>query len=210
MRTPPSGGAVLRAQPSRAARPCPSQPGHDLGPLAQAARAGDNTAWTRLIERLDGTLRSVARSYRLPPADVDDAVQTVWLLAYTRIAQLREPRAIASWLVTMTRRECLRLLQGPVREQLTDDPELGMSPRDDEPDARLLEAERRTAFARALTALPDRHRRLMTLLAAEPALDYERISDILGMPQGSIGPTRGRCLARLGRDRQLRALSHGG
>jgi DNA-directed RNA polymerase specialized sigma24 family protein len=32
---------------------------------------------------------------------------------------------------------------------------------------------------------------------ADPPASYEDISDELGLPIGSIGPTRGRCLARL-------------
>ena len=38
---------------------------------------------------------------------------------------------------------------------------------------------------------------LLALLVASPPLSYEEIGARLGMPVGSIGPTRGRCLKKL-------------
>ena len=35
------------------------------------------------------------------------------------------------------------------------------------------------------------------MLMSDPPVSYAEISDELGLPIGSIGPTRGRCLARL-------------
>jgi RNA polymerase sigma factor (sigma-70 family) len=174
--------------------------------LVHAARAGDNAAWTRLVERFDGSLRDIARSYRLDPTDIDDVMQATWLRLFKHIERLREPAGVAGWLATTTRRESLRRLQGPVREQLTDDPQGGEPPDSEGPEDKLLAAERRAILARALATLPDRHRRLMTLLAAKPSLDYRQISSILAMPIGSIGPTRARCLARLARNGELQAL----
>lgn len=169
-----------------------------LAELVRAAGAGDGRAWERLHARLDPTLRSIARSYRLSPSDVDDAVQATWVQLVSHIGRLRDPAAVAGWLATTTRRECLRLLQAPVRERLTDDPELG-----DGADAfadplhELLAAERRVALAGALGTLPRRHRRLMVLLLAQPTMDYDTVSTTLGMPRGSIGPIRKRSIARL-------------
>jgi hypothetical protein len=61
-------------------------------------------------------------------------------------------------------------------------------------------------LTRALATLPDRHGRLMTLLLTQPTLDYQKISDRLAMPVGSIGPIRARSLARLSHHPELRAL----
>ena len=57
-----------------------------------------------------------------------------------------------------------------------------------------------------MRGLPDRHRRLMLLLAAEPDLEYRRIGAALDMPVGSIGPIRQRCMDRLRRDGRVQAL----
>jgi RNA polymerase sigma factor (sigma-70 family) len=203
---PNSPQQSLRALPGHGASSQPPRPERELVELVLAARAGDSSAWTKLIDRFDRILRSIARSYRLAPEDVDDVVQATWLDLLQDIERLREPAAIAGWLATATRRKAMRLLQVRVREHLTDDP--GVSDRPDlhGPEASVLASERRAVLARALATLPDRHRRLMTLLLTQPMLDYREISDRLAMPVGSIGPIRARSLARLSRHPQLRAL----
>ena len=64
-------------------------------------------------------------------------------------------------------------------------------------DERLLAAERAQVVRDALSRLPSRWQRLLELLMADPPMPYADISDELGLPMGSIGPTRGRCLAQL-------------
>lgn len=175
--------------------------------LIGSARAGDNRAWERLHARFTPMLRSIAHSYRLSSSDIDDAVQTTWLRLLSHIGRLREPAALAGWLATTVRRECLRLLQRPTREYVTDDPQLGE--RVDlvaDPERELLASERRVLLMHALDALPERHRRLMVLLLTQPKMDYETVSATLGMPRGSIGPIRARSLARLQGDPQLRSV----
>jgi DNA-directed RNA polymerase specialized sigma24 family protein len=112
--------------------------------------------------------------------------------------------------VTIARRNALRLLQRPVREQLSDDPALGDVPDWNLPETNVLAAERRDALAEALASLPERHRELMTVLATRPALDYRQIGRLLDMPVGSIGPIRMRCLERLRGHGALRALAAAG
>ena len=177
----------------------------DLYSLVSAARSGDNLAWSRLVDRFDRMLRSVARSYRLSPQDTDDAVQATWIKLYEHIDRIRDHDAIAGWLATTVRREALRLLQTHVREIVTDD--LHASIDDHTPEHALLQRERRDVLDRALSTLPDRQRRLMTLIATDTAVDYRHISTTLDMPVGSIGPIRARSLARLQRHNELREFA---
>ena len=181
----------------------------DVAELVDAARAGDDAAWRCLVTRFERRLRDVVRSYRLSPADVDDVLQTTWLRLFTHLAQIREPAAIGGWLATTARRECLRVLQGPLREQLTDDPELGEQREPDGPETALLAAERHAVLNRALATLPERHRLLMTMLASDAAPDYQQISRTLAMPIGSIGPIRARSIARLLRHPELHGIRPG-
>jgi RNA polymerase sigma factor (sigma-70 family) len=199
--------AVGELTPRRSSQPAPisSEPDAALIALVYAARRGDNAAWRRLVERFDPMLRKVARSFRLAPCDVDDVLQETWVLLYRNIGGLREPAAIAGWLATTVRRRSLRLVQSQARVQLTDDPDLGAS-HEDTPEAIVLEAEQRDSFRKAVRELPDRQRRVLTVLAAQPSLDYEQIGGLLQMPIGSIGPTRARGLARLGGNVALRQL----
>jgi RNA polymerase sigma factor (sigma-70 family) len=176
--------------------------------LVRAACAGDDRAWERLYDRFSPMLRGIARSYRLSPSDVDDVLQNSWLRLFDHIDRIREPTAVAGWLATTTRRECLRLLQLPMRESPTADPDSGGTSESANPERELLAAERRVILARALATLPERHRKLMTMLVAQPDTDYEQLSTALAMPVGSIGPIRGRSLDRLRRHPELRSFCH--
>jgi RNA polymerase sigma factor (sigma-70 family) len=178
--------------------------------LLADARAGDGRAWERLYERFTPMLRAIARSYRLSASDVDDVVQVVWLRLLSNIGRLREPAAVGGWLRTTACRECLMLRRAPARELLSDDPALGDRAEPlgaHDPESVLLATERRDSLSRvlaeALAMLPERHRKLMTLLASESALDYRAVSVKLAMPLGSIGPTRARSIARLQRHPEL-------
>jgi RNA polymerase sigma factor (sigma-70 family) len=206
----PQAAAQLSTRPTRATTPIARRRhadcDHALVELLRAAQAGDDRAWERLYDRFNPMLTGIARGYRLAPSDVEDVVQSVWLALVDHIDCLRVPAAVGGWLATTTRRECLRVLQLPVREYVTDDPELGDARTATELDHELLAGERRDAVRRALATLPDHYRRLMMLLIAEPAIDYKELSRRLAMPVGSIGPIRARSLARLQRHPELRGL----
>jgi DNA-directed RNA polymerase specialized sigma24 family protein len=70
----------------------------------------------------------------------------------------------------------------------------------DEVDLALLTAERDAALWRAFKRLPARDQALLRLLTTDPAPTYEETGAALGMPIGSIGPTRARALERLRRE----------
>jgi RNA polymerase sigma factor (sigma-70 family) len=119
---------------------------------------------------------------------------------------LREPAAVKGWLATTARRQSLRVLQRRAREQPSDDPALGDDMRVVEPCAELIAAERRATLYSAVAQLPVSSRRLMTLLIARPDMSYEQVGEALGIPIGSIGPTRLRCISRLSHMCEIRAL----
>ena len=68
-----------------------------------------------------------------------------------------------------------------------------------DPDIRVLAEERDRVLWEAYARLPARCRVMLMLLTAEPSLSYKELSEVLDMPIGSIGPTRGRCLTALRR-----------
>ena len=171
--------------------------------LIAAARGGDCAAWEQLLQEFTPMLRSIARSFRLAPSDVDDVIQDTWIAMHANIDRLRNPSAVPGWLATTVRRRCLGLLQTANREQLTYElPVEGTDHRT--PEKAMLETERRQVFARAVGALPTQQRRVVTAIAARPDLDYQQLATLLQMPIGSLGPTRARGLASLERDDELR------
>jgi RNA polymerase sigma factor (sigma-70 family) len=176
--------------------------------LVEHAAHGDQEAWSELVTRFSPLLVGVIRRFRLSPAEADDVAQTVWLRLVEHLGQLREPRALPMWIVTTARREALRQLAGLRRDTLWDPlsaPPPGSST-DDDVDGGLLRQERHEALLAGLAELPDRHRRLLLLLVQDPPLSYGEISRRIGVPLGSIGPTRSRALDRLRRTPSIRAF----
>jgi DNA-directed RNA polymerase specialized sigma24 family protein len=122
---------------------------------------------------------------------------------------LRDPAALPGWLATTTRRECGRAVhaattRGAGGQVLIAEilPDIESAPVEQE----LLVAEQNAALRDAFTRLPPGCRRLLTLLIEDPPVPYAEISARLGIPAGSIGPSRRRCLDRLGRDPAILAL----
>lgn len=194
-------GMAAFGTPRRDPLPLPTR---DLAALVRAARGGDERAWDRLVRRFNPMLRRVIGGYRLTAAEAEDVLQITWTTAFTRLGALREPASIGAWLSTTARRTALGFLQVRVREFLTSDAFLFDGVADEDVESQVFAAERREALHDALSALPERQRSLLRLLATEE--NYSAISAVLAMPLGSIGPTRARALARLACDAGLSAF----
>ena len=177
--------------------------------LVSSARAGDNEAWDALVERYAPLIWSICRRYRLTEAEAADVGQNVWLYLVGQLDKLRDPAALAGWLVTTTQRECgraLRTAHGPQAAGHELDLETIPDKKTVTAEEGLLAAERHAALREAFTRLPPRYQQLLTFLMADPPVPYAKISARLGIPVGAIGPTRGRCLNKLRRDPAIAAL----
>jgi RNA polymerase sigma factor (sigma-70 family) len=175
-----------------------SSPALSSAALVQAARRRDPIAWKQLVERYDGMIRDICRAHRLAGADVDDVRQTVWLRAVEHLDRLQNPHRIGSWLATVARNECLRLLRHAARVRPCEDEVIHLVPDTREaPVERLLASERRGAVFSAVATLSASDRRLLGMLYHHSEPSYSDIGRVLSMPVGSIGPTRGRVLERL-------------
>jgi RNA polymerase sigma factor (sigma-70 family) len=168
--------------------------------LLEAAQQGSQRAWTALVERYTPLVTAIVLGFRLQRSDAEDVAQTVWLRLVEHLRDLREPRALPMWIVTITRNECLRLIRTSQRTRPfdpTDQPAVVDRAERIDPDERLLAAERRAALLAAIAELPVRQRDLLLLLVADPPVSYAEITARMGIPVGSIGPTRARALERL-------------
>ncbi len=168
--------------------------------LVEAAAHGDQGGWDELVTRYLPLMYSITRRYRLSAKDAEDVSQTVWLRLVEHLGDIRDPQALPGWIATTARNEALRVLSAhgrttPVDPQVTS--VLAGAADAGDVDEDLLQAERQQALRDGLAELSPRHRELLLLLVADPPLTYEDISSRLGMPIGSIGPTRARCLTRL-------------
>jgi RNA polymerase sigma factor (sigma-70 family) len=181
--------------------------------LVTRAAGSDEAAWHELVDRYAPLVWSICVRYQLGGADIEDVGQTVWLGLVEQLAneKLREPAALPGWLATTTQRECLRVVRArgkyDVFAAVPD--EGGMTAAADAMviEEEVLQAERNALLRAALAELPEADQRLLALLLRDPPLSYAKIGNILGMPPGSIGPTRQRCLRRLSRSPLLAGLS---
>jgi len=171
------------------------------GELLEAAARGDQGAWQALVDRYSTAIAAVTRAHRLDVADAGDVLQTTWLRLIEHRDRIREPNRLGAWLVTTARNECLRVLRHARRQIPVGDDLFTMALSQQSPTSSIeddvLVAERKAAVKEAVATLPVNHRSLIELLMADPAPSYEEVSAILRIPVGSIGPTRGRCLAKL-------------
>lgn len=184
--------------------------GADMGTLVVEARGGSQSAWNQLVERLLPLVTSLIRRHRVTGADADDVNQTVWLRLVEHLDRIEEPLALPGWLSTVTRNECLRMLQKRSR-MIPTDPQTSptFERSDNAPDMieALMITERHSALVDALLELPTERRELLLLLTEDPPLTYAEISQRCGIPVGSIGPTRARAIQQLRTSRALRHLA---
>ena len=181
--------------------------------LVTRAAGSDESAWHELVDRYAPLVWSICVRYQLGGADIEDVGQTVWLGLVEQLAneKLREPAALPGWLATTTQRECLRVVRArgkyEVFAAVPDDSGTPAAADTMVIEEEVLLAERNALLRAALAELPEADQRLLALLLRDPPLSYAEIGEILGMPPGSIGPTRQRCLRRLSRSPLLAGLS---
>lgn len=166
--------------------------------LVAAASKGDEQSWSELVDRFTRLVWSVARAHGLSEADAADVCQTTWLRLVEHIDGLRHPESVGSWLITAARRESYRVLRQLDREvpteEVDEDEDRPWPPAGSRP-----AAEPHAVLWDAFGALPDRCRRLLRVWATAVDAGYPEIASALGIPVGSIGPTRARCLKQLRR-----------
>jgi RNA polymerase sigma factor (sigma-70 family) len=172
----------------------------DFDPAAALAAAADGNqlAWSSIVSTYSGLVWSVAGAYRLSSVDAADVFQGTWLRLVEHLDDIRDPGHLGAWLATTARREALQLLRRAGRDLAVRDTGhavAGVLPTADE---ELLRIEEYQALRSAFGRLPGNCQCLLRLLFADPPAPYADIAAALGMPVGSIGPTRSRCLASLG------------
>ncbi len=170
-----------------------------LAVLLERARGGDDPAsLNAIVAELSPLLWQVARAQGLDRDTAEDVVQTTWLSLLRHLDTIRSAAALTAWLVTVAKREAWRVRRAGRGERPMEDwIESALPDPDPLPDEQLLVDDRRRALWRAVRQLPQRCQELLRIVAFVRRPDYSEVSATLGMPLGSIGPTRGRCLAKL-------------
>jgi RNA polymerase sigma factor (sigma-70 family) len=170
-------------------------------------RGGDRAAFDDLMKMLTPLLWHTVRSQGVDRVASEDVLQTVWLSLLRHADSVRDARTVVKWLLTSTRREAWRVRQHERNAPITREPVEGSPGAGDEwegattpeqdPVELVLLDQRQQQLWRDVQQLPPRCQALMRVIAFTDRPDYAQIAESLGMPVGSIGPTRGRCLAKL-------------
>ena len=164
----------------------------------QAAREGDRRAMDRLVAELTPLVWHVARANGLDRSVAEDVVQTVWLALFSQLAKLRDPKALAAWLITTTRREATHPFGRRVQPvPLSDEVAEAMPSTQPAPEDEAVRADRDRRVWRAFVRLPHRCQDLLRLTVLAGRAEYQLVAETLRMPRGSVGPTRGRCLDQM-------------
>jgi RNA polymerase sigma factor (sigma-70 family) len=169
------------------------------GRLFSLYRAGDGDQMAELVKILTPILWHTARAARLDTATAEDVLQTVWLTLVRKADTITEPLAVLQWMVVTTKREAWRVARTQARvrpEDLEADGALHSDDTESVEDA-VLRASSDHRLWQHVEGLPERCRALLRVIAFADRPDYAELAKALDMPQGSIGPTRGRCLAKL-------------
>jgi RNA polymerase sigma factor (sigma-70 family) len=186
-------------RPDSTSRPTvPTERSVRIAGLIAAARDGHDDAVGQIVTELSPLLWQVARAAGLSSEGAEDVLQSVWLLLLANLQSIHTPTSLTGWLVTTTRREAWRV-RGAERRQIPTDQDWLAAIPDHQPGAEALALadDQRRELWNALGKLSPRCQELLRIVAFVPRPSYDDVATALGMPLGSIGPTRGRCLAKL-------------
>jgi len=174
--------------------------------LVRGCLRGSEVAWGQLLGRYQRLIYSIPVRMGLTPDECSDVFQGVCSILLEKLETLRDPKMLSSWIMTTTRREALRVRRVGRREVPLPETEDGEPGDWAQVEVRieqdLLAVEREHNLRLAWERLDDRCRTILEALFFGPDQDYKRLSKLLDMPIGSIGPTRMRCLAHLRRELQ--------
>lgn len=172
--------------------------------LVRECRNGNQEAWNALIDKYKRLIYSIPVKYELPREDANDIFQSVCLDLYSELSRLREPRALAKWLIQTTLHKCIRVRQQQSRlsdEEITEE----LAPTSPAADSIVAEVELEQVLRDSIASLAPRCAQMIRMLFFEtPARPYGEIARELGLATGSIGFIRGRCLERLRKQLETR------
>jgi len=175
------------------------------GELVAACLEKNESAWEELLKRYGNLIYSTILKVQLPEDEVEEAFQSSIVAIHQQLPRLRDPDRLVSWIIGISYRQAINRIRSRRREMTVESLPEGwldqnslhsVSPElPDQTRVRLTDAQMtRESFA----DLTERCRRLLgSLFFEDPSPDYTEISQREGIPIGSIGPTRARCLEKL-------------
>jgi RNA polymerase sigma factor (sigma-70 family) len=166
--------------------------------LIQECLNGNEAAWSALIGKYKNLIFSIPVRYGFSEEDSADIFQAVSMDLLAELSSLREPNALAGWLIQVTRNKCFHRKQAQQRQKLQEVDDLDSYASPEEPKDFALQVQQEQMLREALLALSPRCQRLVRMLFFEmPARPYQQVAKELDLASGSIGFIRKRCLDKL-------------
>ncbi len=159
-------------------------------------RAGDAQALHTLVTTVTPLLWNVVRSCGLAPETAEDTVQTTWLRLVENVDRIESPEAVLGWLCTTAKREAWRVQKLVRSVDPVADLEPDLPTPHDPGQLAAMHDESRRLWEHFVTLSP-KCQQILRVVSMGGAPDYASLATAMGVPIGSIGPTRGRCLAAL-------------
>jgi RNA polymerase sigma factor (sigma-70 family) len=170
----------------------------------ESFRAGDRAAFDELVSVMTPLMWRTARGAGLDGTTAEDVIQTVWMVLLRSADSIRDGQSVVKWVLTSTRREAWRVSRRTRTDQQRSGAVFGVDaeevmdlPSAPMPEEQVFADDRQRRLWDHVGQLPARCRQLLGVIAFADRPDYAHLAEALGMPVGSIGPTRGRCLAKL-------------
>jgi RNA polymerase sigma factor (sigma-70 family) len=176
--------------------------GWDDTRLVKECLAGNEEAWSLLIDKYKALIYSIPVKYGLPSHESADVFQSTCMELLTRLPELREPRALPKWLMQVAHHQCHRLKRQQQR-LVSRDAETNLPDPVTPAIAEHLvqQTQEEQLLREAMASLTPQCRRLVQLLFFEtPPRPYTEVAAELGLALGSIGFTRQKCIERLRRN----------
>ena len=164
---------------------------------------GDETAWEALIDKYKNLIFSIPVRRGFSREDATDIFQGVAAQLLSELARIREPEALAAWLIQVTVHACTRAQKQQSR--MSGDTAPGVVPlvehqTAETPESLLFEARREQILRVAVERGTPQCRKLIQALFYEnPPLPYPEVAARLGLATSSVGFVRRKCLDRLRR-----------
>lgn len=173
--------------------------------LLIACREGDESSWQALVDRYQRLIYAIPRRAGLSEDQAGDVFQEVFATLLQKLNDITDPDRLHAWLVTTARRKTWRLISkerlrrpGVADDEESDDESAAVVDNAPLPDETLVRLEEQHRIRAALMALDERCQKLLSLLYYRPEPpSYAEIATAFGTSEGSIGPTRARCLKKM-------------
>jgi RNA polymerase sigma-70 factor (ECF subfamily) len=160
-------------------------PAHEDAAVIERVLDGDTQQFAMLVERYQRRLYRYAAAMVLDHALAEDMVQDVFVRAYSKLGECRDPLRFRSWLFRMLRNRCFDHLKSPLNRAVPLDTAASLDDHAQMPNERLEQIRLRAALAESLAALPDIQREAFLMHHVE-AIPYETMSELLDVSVSAL------------------------